>query len=483
MSGEMQGLPEGWVETTFDDVSHINPNMTLEDEIEVSFLPMSGVPTVYLGNIQSEPRKWREVRKGYTPFQNGDTLFAKVTPCFENGKAVAVSGLSNGFGAGSTELFVLRPLGGISPKYLLGLVKTEDFLRRGAINMTGSVGLKRVPKDFVRTYSIPLAPLAEQKVIADKLDALLAQVDTLKTRLDAIPAILKRFRQSVLSAAVTGKLTEEWRGKPVDWNDVQLGDIASILDPHPSHRTPPEVSNGVPYIGIGDIRDDDSIDFENARKISFDVLEEHKQRYNIKSGDFVFGKIGTLGKSTFLPTGVDYTLSANVILIQSDPSRVLPPYLMFFLSSPDTMSRIIDQSSATSQAAFGIKKMRGFTCELPPLPEQTEIVRRVESLFAFADQIEARTQEATARVKHLTQSILAKAFRGELTEEWRKAHPELVSGQNSAEALLERIRAARAASPEAKGKRGRKGSSESDTSLAMAAESEMVKKRGRPRKG
>jgi type I restriction enzyme S subunit len=113
--------------------------------------------------------------------------------------------------------------------------------------------------------------------------------------------------------------------------------------------------------------------------------------------------------------------------------------------------------------------------------EQTEIVRRVESLFAFADQIEARVQEATARVKHLTQSILAKAFRGELTEEWRKAHPELVSGENSAAALLERIRVARAAAPDAKGKRGRKAT-ENDSAMLMAAEPVAIRGRGRPRK-
>ena len=92
---------------------------------------------------------------------------------------------------------------------------------------------------------------------------------------------------------------------------------------------------------------------------------------------------------------------------------------------------------------------------LPPLPEQHEIVRRVEELFAYADQIEKRVEEARSRAKHLTQSILAKAFRGELTAQWRAEHPELVSGENSAQALLERIRAARPNVPE-KGKRGRK---------------------------
>jgi type I restriction enzyme S subunit len=99
---------------------------------------------------------------------------------------------------------------------------------------------------------------------------------------------------------------------------------------------------------------------------------------------------------------------------------------------------------------------KSFPIPTPPLEEQTEIVRRVEQLFAFADQIEQRVQDAQTRVNHLTQSILAKAFRGELTAEWRAQNPDLISGENSAEALLARIRAARAGQPKAK--RGRRSS-------------------------
>jgi len=119
---------------------------------------------------------------------------------------------------------------------------------------------------------------------------------------------------------------------------------------------------------------------------------------------------------------------------------------------------------------------------VPPLPEQHEIVRRVEELFALADQIEKRVEEARSRAKHLTQSILAKAFRGELTAQWRAEHPELVSGENSAQALLERIRAARAQAPE-KGKRGRKPVTESvKMEAGMADGAAEPRKRGRPRK-
>lgn len=182
-------------------------------------------------------------------------------------------------------------------------------------------------------------------------------MESTKARLDAIPTIIKSFRQSVLAAAVSGKLTKEWRGdEQLNWKAIKLEDAAGIIDPQPSHRTPKAVEGGVPYIGIGDLKSDGSIDFENARKVSMDVLKEHNARYQLKKGDFVFGKIGTLGKATILPTDIDYTLSANVILIQPKISLVDASYLMHFLSAPSTMEEVARQSNSTSQAAFGIKK-------------------------------------------------------------------------------------------------------------------------------
>jgi len=202
-------------------------------------MPMSGVPTEFLGKPGYEIRKWHEVKTGYTQFKVGDALFAKITPCFENGKACVIDQFSTCWGAGSTEYFVLRPIMlGVHPKILLALVKTRDFLIDGATNMTGSVGHKRVPKEFVENHLLPLPPIAEQHQIAAKLDELLAQVDSIKTRLDAIPKILKRFRQSVLAAAVSGKLTEDWR-----LNQPQQGNT-SEKNERAIQRT--DIINGLP---------------------------------------------------------------------------------------------------------------------------------------------------------------------------------------------------------------------------------------------
>lgn len=343
-----------------------------------------------------------------------------------------------------------------SNKFIIYLLNSPVVIAQLEKHIKGTTR-PRINLGIIRGLALPLPPLAEQEEIAHRLETMLDQVESTQARLARIPDIIKRFRQSVLAAAVSGKLTEEWRelNKGVDqWRQLELKEAAEIIDPHPSHRTPKVVDGGVPYIGIGDLRLDGSIDFENARKVSFDVLKEHNERYTLKTGDFIFGKIGTLGKATILPIGIDYTLSANVILIQPIEHIATPEYLQFFLSSPSTLNEIAKQANSTSQAAFGIKKMRTFQCKLPNKEEQNEIVRRVEQLFAYADTLEQQAKAAKERVDKLTQAILAKAFRGELTADWRAANPDLISGDNSAAALLARIQAERATTKPRKSRRG-----------------------------
>lgn len=334
---------------------------------------------------------------------------------------------------------------------------------RNMIDMQASgTTRRRITRKKLAELELPLPPYNEQIRIANKLDSLLAKVDAAQTRLEKIPTLLKRFRQSVLAAATSGELTTEWRlSKNLNnWQTKKLEEVSEIIDPQPSHRTPKQVLGGVPYIGIGDLRKDGTIDFEKSRKVSRDVLEEHNKRYQIKEGDFIFGKIGTLGEATTLPTNVDFTLSANVILIQPDLSKVEPSFLRFFLSSPATLKEVANLSTSTSQAAFGIKKMRSFQAEIPSIEEQKEIVRRVESLFALADSVEKQFTEAKKCTNRLTQSLLAKAFRGELVPQDPNDEP--------ASELLKRIQNEREAKKLVKEpsnkKIGRRGSSKQKVS-------------------
>ncbi len=222
-------LPIGWVEKPLGHVVLLNEkSKDIVDEAECGFVPMKFMPTNLRENLEYELRVWGDCKKGYTHFQDGDVLLAKITPCFENGKSALVRGLPNGIGAGSTEYFVLRSEK-IDSRYIHCFVKTKQFMDDCTVRMSGSVGHKRVPKDYLLEYPIPIAPPNEQIRIANKLDSLLAKVDAVQARLDTIPTLLKRFRQSVLAAATSGELTKEWRPQGA------LKDVSSTwqLDPIP----------------------------------------------------------------------------------------------------------------------------------------------------------------------------------------------------------------------------------------------------------
>ncbi|EAA4686218.1 restriction endonuclease subunit S [Salmonella enterica subsp. enterica serovar Hull] len=439
-------LPEEWGQTKIGDIAEVISGGTPKSGIAENFAP-SGEGIAWLTPADLSGYKEKNISHGARDLstQGYSSCSAKLMPAgailFSSRApigyvAVASNEISTNQGFKS---FVFT--NDIYPDYAYYYLRN---IRHLAEEMGTGTTFKEISGSAAKTLPFVMAPLAEQTIIVEKLDTLLAQVDSTKARLEQIPQILKRFRQAVLAAAVSGELTKHLT--QTKKNEVTLDKIAKIIDPHPSHRTPKIDDAGIPYIGIGDIQPDGKINFTSARKVSVDVFIEHRARYTLNEGDFIFGKIGTLGKACVLPIGFKYTLSANVILIQPIKDKVSSDYLRYFLSSPLTMQEITQQANSTSQAAFGIKKMRAFKCNLPSLVEQLEIVRRVEQLFAYADTIEKQVNNALTRVNSLTQSILAKAFRGELTAQWRAENPSLISGENSAAALLEKIKTERAAS-------------------------------------
>lgn len=449
-------IPSGWHICTISDVAKVNPSKIIaEPDLVAGFVPMSLAPTDFNGQLQFEEKAWGDIQKSYTNFQNGDVIFAKVTPCFENGKAAIVDDLPNGIGAGSSEFYVLRPeQGAISNRLLFALLKTNTFAQNGAENMTGAVGLRRVPRVFVEGFEFPLPPLAEQKVIADKLDTLLAQVETTKARLERIPEILKSFRQSVLAAAVSGKLTEEWRVENVvaeqDWNDGVLGDFIDKPTYGSSAKSQP--TGIVPVLRMGNLQGG-KLDWSDLVYTS-DVNEIEK--FRLSAGDVLFNRTNSpelVGKTSIF-RGEREAIYAGYLIRVVCNEGLNPEFLNFLLNSPYAKDYCYQvKSDGVSQSNINAQKLKAFPVCVPPVLEQTEIVRRVEELFALADSIEQKATAALARVNNLTQSILAKAFRGELTADWRAANPELISGDNSAAALLEKIKAERAASA---GKKTRK---------------------------
>ncbi|WP_141024704.1 restriction endonuclease subunit S, partial [Salmonella enterica] len=308
----------------------------------------------------------------------------------------------------------------------------------------GAAQLNISTKDLDKIV-VGIPSIREQKIIAEKLDTLLAQVDSTKARLEQIPQILKRFRQAVLAAVVNGKAVN------IDTDEntlTTLGNIAKNIKYGTSKKCSETQGSTavlrIPNIGPGYIIN------SNLKYADFDQKE--LVTLTLKEGDLLLirsnGSVDLVGKVAVISENdTEYLYAGYLIRVRLDKERAAPKYISYCLQSPQ-LRQIIENIARSTSGVNNINSKELASLEIPltPLPEQHEIVRRVEQLFAWADTIEKQVNSALTRVNSLTQSILAKAFRGELTAQWRAENPSLISGENSAAALLEKIKAERAAS-------------------------------------
>jgi hypothetical protein len=194
------------------EVAQINPRKEKSahpEDLEVSFVPMVSVEAE-TGRINVlNTRRFSRVKKGYTSFSEGDVLFAKITPCMENGKMAVVPKLVNDMGYGSTEFHVLRPRNSIDARYLYHFVASKHFRNKAAHNMTGAVGQKRVLASFIENSEIPVPPIEKQRAIVAEIEKQFSRLDEAVANLKRVKANLKRYKASVLKAAYRGVLTSK----------------------------------------------------------------------------------------------------------------------------------------------------------------------------------------------------------------------------------------------------------------------------------
>lgn len=333
-------------------------------------------------------------------------------------------------------------------------------------------------KDDLATFNFVLPPLAEQKQISVELDELLAQVESIKNRLDAIPTILKRFKKSVLTAAVSGKLTEESREKnkfstiskinercfeerqlatgkkakrpkkldetpsiklPETWAWVSMDEV-SIKITDGTHHSPKSYSTGdFMYVTSKNVREG----FIDLSKITYVDKMTHKEIYSrcdVVNGDVLYVKDGAnTGLACVNNIDEEISLLSSVGVFR--PSSIIDgKYLEHYLNSPVGRKLMLSMMGGTAIKRLTLTKISKSPISLPSIDEQIEIVRRVENLFSFSVQVEQRVKDAQSRVNHLAQSVLVKAFRGELTSVWRENNSDLINGENSADELLKRIK-------------------------------------------
>ena len=178
-------IPDSWEWTSISELFSINPRNKIAEDMVVSFIPMPLIDDGYSGCHRSETKEWKSIKTGFSHFQNGDIGIAKITPCFENRKSVIFRDLCNGYGAGTTELHILRPQyrDCVLPEYALALLKSERFIQSGVQAFTGAVGQQRIGKDYVMNTYFPLPPYAEQRRIIDRINKLFTLIATIESAL------------------------------------------------------------------------------------------------------------------------------------------------------------------------------------------------------------------------------------------------------------------------------------------------------------
>ena len=334
--------------------------------------------------------------------------------------------------------------------------KFLDFALPGylrAINRhTSSVTVKHLSSLSVQQIPLPLPPLNEQRRIVAKMEKLLDKVDACQKRLAKIPVILKCFRQSVLAAACSGRLTADWRDKnqmddvsengelPVGWHWRTVEELlppGGIFDgPFGSHlKTSDYTDDGVRVVRLGNIGHLRFI-HEKESYISqqkYETLTKHR----VGAGDIIFASfIDEEVRACVLPRFPTKAIAkADCFCLRPRQDAVDKDYLAFQLVSRESYERLSESIHGATRPRINTTQLRKLEIRVSPLSEQQEIVRRVDGLFALADEIEARYAKAKSRVDQITQSLLAKAFRGELVPQDPTDEP--------ASALLERIKTER----------------------------------------
>lgn len=493
----MSELPEGWVDIEIGDITDVVAGGTPKAN-DASNFSEPGEGVAWLTPADLSGYKLKEISKGSRDLsQKGyDSCSAKLVPkgsLLFSSRApigyVAVAANEISTNQGFKNFVFPRE---INPSYAFYYLKS---IRELANNLGTGTTFKELSGAKAKTLPFRLAPVNEQIRIAQKLDELLTQVDTLKVRIDAIPALLKHFRQSVLATAVSGQLTEEWRtlNQPVSINllldkiSQERDDLKKSKRLKPSFGKYIEVDNLYPlpsaawsWVCFDQISKNENNalkagPFGSALKksdcvaIGFKVYGQEqvisgdeglstyfidKQKFKelescrAEGGDILVSLVGTIGKVLILSEEAEVGIINPRLVKASLAPEISREYVKIYMDSIIAHDFFKQFSHGGTMEILNLGILKKLPIPLPPLAEQTEIVRRIEQLFAFADQLEAKVAAAKSRIDHLTQSILAKAFRGELVAQDPNDEPASV--------LLERIKAQRAATPKAK--RGRKAS-------------------------
>jgi type I restriction enzyme S subunit len=455
-------------------INHRDPIIReLPDDMQVTFVPMAAVDAEKGIIAEPERRNLSDVKRGYTPFSNGDVLFAKITPSMENGKAAIAKDLINHRGFGSTEFHVLTPRDGILSEWLFYFIRQEKFRQDAKARFKGTAGQLRVPKGFLEHYEIPLAPLKEQRRIVEKIEQLVTQLDAGLAELYRVQANLARYKASVLKAACEGRLVpteaelartegrdyesgeellqrmlaerkkkweEEQRAKGKDPSKMKYKEPEA-----PDTEGLPELAEGwvwatmnmltetvggvtkgrnfrgrptifAPYLRVANVQRG-NLDLDVIKDI--EILEEELNRYRLEEGDLLLTEGGDwdkLGRSAIWRNQIPNCIHQNHIFRARSYLKELPTRWLMYSTNSDFGRKYFAGSSkqTTNLASINLTQLRSCPIPLPPLQEQQRIISEVERLLTIMDEVEIMTDINLRRAERMRQAILKRAFEGKL---------------------------------------------------------------------
>ncbi|MBU1547386.1 MAG: restriction endonuclease subunit S [Proteobacteria bacterium] len=521
-------LPRTWCNAKISEITSVNPTIDkagIPDDLDISFVPMPAVQAESGIIDVSGKRKFLEVKKGYTPFLEGDVLFAKITPCMENGKMAVVPEVRNGIGFGSTEFHVLRAFSGVIAKYVYYYVSSQAFRREAEHNMSGAVGQRRVTTPFLSACEVPLPPTNEQHRIVAKIEELFSELDKGIENLKTAQAQLKVYRQALLKHAFEGKLTAQWRAEryvtpakagvqplndmdsrlrgndsmgggndrrvetaeallkriqqeraqrfqqqlaaweavgkqgskpktpktlepltaeelaelpelPEGWGWTRLASIVTVISGY-AFKSGDFVSAGVPVVKIANVGYSEFVDKDQEYLDSF-FLQTHKD-FLVSPDDFLLALTRPITNNR---TKVcRYPKDAPLALLNQRVSamkkaEVNPEFLYSYFGTSLFKESIRSKFSETLQPNLSPKDLEACPIPICALTEQEQIFCEIESRLSEVDQLDQTITTSLQQAEALRQSILKKAFSGQLVEQ--DPHDEPAS------ALLARIKAERA---------------------------------------
>lgn len=394
-------IPNHWQWKRVADCVQFNPKVIQDDAVEVSFIPMADVEPGFVDHCSTRQAKpWAKVKKGFSRFQEGDLLVAKITPCFQNRKSCVAKSLINGTGAGSTEFHVMRCVSGVDAKFLLYFFKSEYFIRYGVNHFNGTVGQQRVGAQDIKDCLIPVPSVEEQVRIVAKLEDAFAEIDRAEKAYEELQTLAGVLRGQILQEAIQGKLVPQLAEEgvveqigvapderpfeiPKSWKCRALDEIFKFVDYR--GKTPTKTTDGVRLITASNVRQG----YVDHKRIEFISSEEYIDRQNrgiSKKGDILFTTEAPLGNVALADLDV-YSAGQRVITLQTDSEN--KKLLMYFMLSPYFQKAL--KNNATGTTAQGIKaaRLKKLMLPVPPVEEQARIASKLEELLKQVDALSA----------------------------------------------------------------------------------------------